>query len=157
MDEHNQPVVLRGMSYGWHNLWPRFYNEQSVAWLAKESMCRIVRMSIAGSPAVACGGGCIYIKAGNLQHGLHGEQNSNFIVDEQNAALGQSVSPVGWARVRMRARQATQACWVVQAIRVMFAVPLASRKLPGLGFDTMNRYTRPGESVSGKVHRTTAA
>jgi endoglucanase len=27
MDAHNQPVVLRGMSLGWHNLWPRFYNE----------------------------------------------------------------------------------------------------------------------------------
>ena len=25
-----EPIVLRGVSYGWHNLWPRFYNKQSV-------------------------------------------------------------------------------------------------------------------------------
>ncbi len=46
MDEHNQPVVLRGMSYGWHNLWPRFYNEQSVAWLAKDWHCSVLRAAM---------------------------------------------------------------------------------------------------------------
>ncbi len=46
MDEHNEPVVLRGMSYGWHNLWPRFYNEQSVAWLAKDWHCTVVRAAM---------------------------------------------------------------------------------------------------------------
>jgi endoglucanase len=46
MDEHNQPVVLRGMSYGWHNLWPRFYNEQSAAWLAKDWHCSVLRAAM---------------------------------------------------------------------------------------------------------------
>lgn len=26
--EQGEPVVLRGVSYGWHNLWPRFYNKK---------------------------------------------------------------------------------------------------------------------------------
>lgn len=25
-DSKGKPVVLRGMSFGWHNFWPRFYN-----------------------------------------------------------------------------------------------------------------------------------
>lgn len=33
-DHKGQPVVLRGVSLGWHNLWPRFYNKQAVKWLA---------------------------------------------------------------------------------------------------------------------------
>lgn len=45
-DEHNQPVVLRGMSYGWHNLWPRFYNKQSVAWLHQDWGCTVVRAAM---------------------------------------------------------------------------------------------------------------
>ena len=46
MDAHNQPIVLRGMSYGWHNLWPRFYNEQSAAWLAKDWHCSVLRAAM---------------------------------------------------------------------------------------------------------------
>jgi endoglucanase len=26
VNEKGSPVVLRGMSFGWHNWWPRFYN-----------------------------------------------------------------------------------------------------------------------------------
>ncbi len=37
-------IVLRGVSYGWHNLWPRFYNKQSVKWLKKRlEMYRFTR------------------------------------------------------------------------------------------------------------------
>ncbi len=46
MDEHNSPVVLRGMSYGWHNLWPRFYNQQSVECLANDWHCSVVRAAM---------------------------------------------------------------------------------------------------------------
>ncbi|GAA6773607.1 hypothetical protein AAGS39_43710 [Flavobacterium sp. CGRL2] len=35
VDKNNNPVVLRGLSFGWHSLWPRFYNEKAVAWLKK--------------------------------------------------------------------------------------------------------------------------
>ena len=33
-DEHGNATVLNGVSYGWHNWWPRFYNKESVKWLA---------------------------------------------------------------------------------------------------------------------------
>ena len=36
--EQGEPVVLRGVSYGWHNLWPRFYNKKSVKWLKEDWM-----------------------------------------------------------------------------------------------------------------------
>ncbi len=45
-DEKNNAVVLRGMSYGWHNLWPRFYNTESVAWLYKDWGCTVVRAAM---------------------------------------------------------------------------------------------------------------
>ena len=30
VDQNNEPIMLRGMSYGWHSLWPRFYNKESI-------------------------------------------------------------------------------------------------------------------------------
>ena len=33
VDKNNNPIVLRGMSFGWHSMWPRFYNEKAVSWL----------------------------------------------------------------------------------------------------------------------------
>ena len=29
-DTNGQPVALHGMSFGWHNLWRRFYNAAAV-------------------------------------------------------------------------------------------------------------------------------
>lgn len=46
MDEHDKPVVLRGMSYGWHCLWPRFYNAGSVQWLKKDWNITVVRAAL---------------------------------------------------------------------------------------------------------------
>lgn len=46
MDEHDQPLVLRGMSYGWHCLWPRFYNAGSVKWLKKDWNINVVRAAL---------------------------------------------------------------------------------------------------------------
>jgi endoglucanase len=45
-DEKGSPYVLRGMSYGWHNYWPRFYNEQSVDWLYSDWHCSVVRAAM---------------------------------------------------------------------------------------------------------------
>ena len=39
-------IVLRGVSYGWHNLWPRFYNKQSVKWLKKDWKCTVLRAAM---------------------------------------------------------------------------------------------------------------
>jgi len=45
-DAKGQPVVLHGMSLGWHNLWPRFYNAGVVKTLAKDWHCSVVRAAM---------------------------------------------------------------------------------------------------------------
>jgi endoglucanase len=49
-DEHGSPVVLRGISFGWHNWWPRFYNAGTVKWLYKDWNCDIVRAAMGVEP-----------------------------------------------------------------------------------------------------------
>jgi endoglucanase len=41
-----KPLALRGASLGWHNLWPRFYNEGAVRWLASDWKCNVIRASM---------------------------------------------------------------------------------------------------------------
>jgi endoglucanase len=50
IDEHGKPVVLRGMSFGWHNFWPRFYNKEAVDWLVKDWQCNVVRAAMGVEP-----------------------------------------------------------------------------------------------------------
>ena len=49
-DEKGRPVVLRGVSFGWHNWWPRFYNAGTVNWLKKDWGCTIVRAAMGVEP-----------------------------------------------------------------------------------------------------------
>ena len=44
--ETGQPVVLRGVSLGWHNLWPRFYNAGCIKTLSKKWKAPVVRVAI---------------------------------------------------------------------------------------------------------------
>jgi endoglucanase len=46
VDKDQNPIVLRGVSFGWHSMWPRFYNEKAVSWLAKDFKCNIVRAAM---------------------------------------------------------------------------------------------------------------
>ena len=46
VDKNNNPIVLRGLSFGWHSMWPRFYNEKAVAWLKKDFNCNVVRAAM---------------------------------------------------------------------------------------------------------------
>lgn len=46
VDSNNQAIVLRGMSFGWHSMWPRFYNEEAVRWLKKDFKCTVVRAAM---------------------------------------------------------------------------------------------------------------
>lgn len=46
VDKNNSPIVLRGMSFGWHSMWPRFYNEKAVNWLKKDFNCNVVRAAM---------------------------------------------------------------------------------------------------------------
>lgn len=48
--ESGTPVALHGMSYGWHNWWPRFYNAGSVNWLYNDWNCSVVRAAMGVEP-----------------------------------------------------------------------------------------------------------
>lgn len=45
-----ETVMLRGMSFGWHNWWPRFYNKQAVKWLVNDWGCNVVRAALGVEP-----------------------------------------------------------------------------------------------------------
>ena len=45
-NQNGEAIMLRGASFGWHNLWPRFYNKKAVAWLAADWKCNVVRASM---------------------------------------------------------------------------------------------------------------
>ena len=49
-DEHGKATVLNGVSYGWHNWWPRFYNKESAKWLATDWKCSVVRAAMGVDP-----------------------------------------------------------------------------------------------------------
>ena len=46
VDEQANPVALHGMSFGWHNLWPRFYNKGAVRELVTKWNSTVVRASM---------------------------------------------------------------------------------------------------------------
>jgi endoglucanase len=50
VNEKGEEIVLRGVSYGWHNWWPRFYNKESVKWLAEDWKCTVVRAAMGVGP-----------------------------------------------------------------------------------------------------------
>ena len=50
MDQHGKTVVLQGVSYGWHNWWPRFYNKETVKWLRDDWKCTVVRAAMGVEP-----------------------------------------------------------------------------------------------------------
>lgn len=50
VDKNGKLLVLRGMSFGWHNWWPRFYNAGTVKWLRKDWKCSVLRAAIGVEP-----------------------------------------------------------------------------------------------------------
>jgi endoglucanase len=50
VDEHGNTVTLEGVSYSWHNWWPRFYNKESVTWLTQDWGCTVVRAAMGVEP-----------------------------------------------------------------------------------------------------------
>ena len=46
VNEQGEDIVLRGMSFGWHSLWPRFYTKGSVKWLKNDWNCTVVRAAM---------------------------------------------------------------------------------------------------------------
>jgi endoglucanase len=50
VDAAGAPYVLRGMSFGWHNYHPQFYNAGAVGWLASDWRCNVVRAAMGIEP-----------------------------------------------------------------------------------------------------------
>ena len=50
VDSKGSPVVLRGVSFGWHNWWPRFYNADAVTTLSSDWECSVVRAAMGVEP-----------------------------------------------------------------------------------------------------------
>lgn len=46
MNEKGDTVVLKGVSYGWHQFWPRFYNASTVAYLSEDWGAQVLRASM---------------------------------------------------------------------------------------------------------------
>ncbi|MBN2775791.1 MAG: hypothetical protein JXR31_16165, partial [Prolixibacteraceae bacterium] len=51
VDQNNEVFMLQGVSYGWHNFWPRFYNKESVKWLRDDWSCSVIRAAMGVEPA----------------------------------------------------------------------------------------------------------
>ena len=50
VNENDKTIVLRGVSYGWHNWWPRFYNSSTVKLFADDWNCKVVRAAMGVDP-----------------------------------------------------------------------------------------------------------
>ena len=50
MNEFGDTIVLRGVSFGWSNFHPRFYNDSAVTWLASDWKCNVIRASMGVGP-----------------------------------------------------------------------------------------------------------
>jgi len=50
VNQQGKAVVLHGVSFGWHNWWPRFYNENTVTWLNQDWKCSVLRAAIGVEP-----------------------------------------------------------------------------------------------------------
>ena len=46
VNQDGRKVVFHGVSFGWHNWWYRFYNENTVTWLKEDWKCDVVRAAI---------------------------------------------------------------------------------------------------------------
>jgi endoglucanase len=51
INANNDTVVLHGVSFGWHNFWPRFYTEETVDWIAEDFKVNVVRAAIGVEPS----------------------------------------------------------------------------------------------------------
>ncbi|SFT53533.1 endoglucanase [Algoriphagus locisalis] len=49
-DSEGEPVILRGVSFGWHNWWPRFYNTSAVKFLKSDWNANLVRAAMGVGP-----------------------------------------------------------------------------------------------------------
>jgi endoglucanase len=49
-NQNGDTILLHGVSLGWHQWWPRFYNKETIAWLKKDWKCNLIRAAIGVEP-----------------------------------------------------------------------------------------------------------
>lgn len=54
-NEHGDTITLRGVSFGWHNLWPRFWNASTLKWLKDDWKASVFRAAMGVYPGVEDG------------------------------------------------------------------------------------------------------
>lgn len=54
MNERGDTVVLHGISYGWHQFWPRFYNDSTVRYFVQEWGAQVLRAAMGVDLDSAC-------------------------------------------------------------------------------------------------------
>lgn len=54
-NEQGDTISLRGVSLGWHNLWPRFYNKKAIKWLKNDWKCSVIRSAMGAYEGVEDG------------------------------------------------------------------------------------------------------
>ena len=54
VNKDGKALVLHGVSLGWHNWWPRFYNENTVTWLKEDWKCNYIRAAIGANTDGNC-------------------------------------------------------------------------------------------------------
>lgn len=77
VNEHGDPLMLRGTSFGWHCFWPRFYNEGAVSWMTRDWKINVVRAAMGVGP-----------ENSYLQNPAFGEECVTTVVD---AAIRQGI------------------------------------------------------------------
>jgi endoglucanase len=50
VDAKGEPIVLRGVSFGWHNWWPQYWNEDVVRWMRDDWNCTVLRAAMGVEP-----------------------------------------------------------------------------------------------------------
>lgn len=96
VNEKGEKVVLKGVSMGWHNWWPRFYNASAVKTLKEQWNCTLIRAAMGVEPegaylsnpekalkcvtavADAAIANDMYVIIGWHSHGLHTEEAKEF-------------------------------------------------------------------------------
>lgn len=50
VNNNGENITLRGVSLGWHNWWPRFFNNKTISWLHQDWKADIVRVAVGVEP-----------------------------------------------------------------------------------------------------------
>lgn len=95
VNSKGEKVILRGVSYGWHQFWPRFYNASTVAYLSQEWGAQVLRASMG-----------VELKNGYLDNPQHGIDCVQKVVD---AAIEKGVyAIIDWHSYGIRQEEAKE-------------------------------------------------